>query len=59
MHHDKYFINKYLYLFIISLSHQNLMQAPQSPVDIKVTLGNPTGCHNLLNIDIDFSDDKQ
>lgn len=34
------------------------MEAPQSPVDIKVVLGNETGCQNLLNIDIDFSDEK-
>lgn len=28
------------------------MEPPQNPVDIKITLGDPEGQHNLLNADI-------
>lgn len=35
-----------------------LMQAPQSPIDIKITLGSEVGVQNLVNLDFDLSDDK-
>ena len=34
------------------------MEAPQAAVDVKITLGSEAGWQNLLNLDIDFSDEK-
>lgn len=32
------------------------MQAPQSPIDIKIVMGDDYGCQNLINLDIDFTE---
>jgi hypothetical protein len=35
------------------------MEPPQTPIDIKVTLGSPEGIQNLINIAVDFTDTKE
>jgi hypothetical protein len=32
------------------------MEAPQAPIDIKITLGSEQNCQNLVNINFDITD---
>lgn len=35
------------------------MEPPQTPIDIKVTLGSPEGIQNLINVEANFTDTKE